>query len=189
MSTNNRLTLSLTALAVAAAAGCAHSAAAGPSATTEDITHNARANKQQLQATATPVAADASASDVQGQKDLQAAIDDLKGTQIFFGYDDDGITPEGRTKLATLGDILSRHPNLQIRVEGNCDERGTEAYNLVLGQRRADAARKYVMQMGARDNQVATISYGAERPMAMGHTEQAWKQNRRDDFVVVSGTN
>jgi peptidoglycan-associated lipoprotein len=174
------------ALAFIASAGCAHAHAAGPSSMTNDMS-GSHSKQLDMHAAATP--ASASESDIQGQKDLQAAIDDMKGTRIFFGYDDDGITPEGRAKLATIGDILYRHPNLRIRIEGNCDERGTEAYNLVLGQRRADSARKYLTSLGAGPQQVATVSYGAERPVQTGHTEQAWQQNRRDDFVVVAGQN
>jgi peptidoglycan-associated lipoprotein len=72
---------------------------------------------------------------------------------------------------------------LNLRIEGNCDERGSEEYNIALGQRRADAAKKYLLRMGERGTQISTISYGEDRPRAKGHDEDAWRQNRRDDFI------
>jgi peptidoglycan-associated lipoprotein len=72
---------------------------------------------------------------------------------------------------------------LHVRIEGNCDERGTAQYNVALGYRRADSAKKYLLQMGASENQITTISFGKERPRAKGHDEESWRQNRRDDFV------
>jgi peptidoglycan-associated lipoprotein len=75
-----------------------------------------------------------------------------------------------------------------VRVEGNCDERGAAAYNLALGSKRAASAKAYLVQMGARDDQITTISYGKEKPRVQGHDEQAWSQNRRDDLVPSRDT-
>src|SRR2546422_301333 len=75
-----------------------------------------------------------------------------------------------------------------IRIEGNCDERGSREYNLALGQRRADAAKKYLTDLGLAADRITTISYGKERPRAPGHDEEAWKENRRDDLVPSSQT-
>jgi len=77
--------------------------------------------------------------------------------------------------------VLTAHPELKVRIEGNCDERGSEQYNLALGQRRADAAKKYLAGLGVQSPQITAISFGAEKPKAQGHDEEAWKQNRRDD--------
>lgn len=128
-------------------------------------------------------------SDEGAAKELETALAAVQATAVLFGSDDATLTREGTEKLAAVGLILAKHPKLTVRVEGNCDERGTEGYNIVLGQSRAATARKYLLQMGARDGQVATISFGAERPKVTGHGETAWRQNRRDDIVVTAGVN
>ena len=107
---------------------------------------------------------------------------------IYFDYDKSDLKPPAEEFLSRLGDILARYPDLHVRIEGNCDERGTEEYNLALGQRRADAAKKYLMRMGAREDQVTTISYGKDKPRATGHDESAWRENRRDDFIPSQAT-
>ncbi len=128
-------------------------------------------------------AADAEA----GRKALDAALQALADTKVFFDTDEAIITPAGESALAAVGRILGQYQNLSIRVEGNCDERGTEAYNLSLGEKRAAAAKRYLVTMGATDGQIKTLSYGSERPKALGHDESAWRQNRRDDLVVIGG--
>jgi peptidoglycan-associated lipoprotein len=189
MGTNeHRMTVAV-GLGLMIGAGCAHARVAPDAASSSDTIRTDSASKQQIQASATPAQADATAEDQQAQKDLEAAVADLKNTRVFFGFNEDTLTAEGRGKLATMGDILARHAKLKVRIQGNCDERGTEAYNLVLGQRRADVARKYILSMGVKSGQVDTISYGKERPLADGHTEQAWKQNRRDEVVVEGARN
>jgi peptidoglycan-associated lipoprotein len=70
-------------------------------------------------------------------------------------------------------------------VEGNCDERGTNEYNLALGERRSDSAKSYLVSLGISPDRVETISYGEERPLAIGHNEDSWSQNRRDDFALI----
>ena len=118
----------------------------------------------------------------------QAALDDalarLSGVSVFFEFDQATLTLDAEEKLAAVGDVLRRHPLLSVRVEGNCDERGTDGYNLALGQHRADVARSYLLRMGAAPNQVSAISLGSERPRAAGHEESAWSQNRRDDVTA-----
>lgn len=79
---------------------------------------------------------------------------------------------------------LRAHRTAVITIEGHCDERGTREYNLALGDRRARAAKDYLMASGIDGTHVRTVSYGSERPFALGHDESAWKQNRRDHFVV-----
>ena len=80
-----------------------------------------------------------------------------------------------------MADILVKHPELKVRIEGNADERGSGQYNLALGQRRADSAKKYLDNLGVKTEQITAISFGSEKPKATGHDEEAWKQNRRDD--------
>jgi len=87
--------------------------------------------------------------------------------------------------LQEKAEFLKNNPDIRIRIEGNCDERGTSEYNLALGERRADSAAKFLVSLGISPDRIETISYGEERPLALGHSEEAWAQNRRDDFVVI----
>lgn len=107
----------------------------------------------------------------------------LRGTVIHFDYDADVLTAESRQRLDTLAEQLHRRPDLKIKISGNCDERGTEEYNIALGQRRAEVARKYLVQLGVQSSQISTVSYGAEKPVDTGKTEDAYAANRRDEFT------
>ncbi len=181
MSKNQRLVPVLAVFSLMAGVGCAHASGSSSGMAENQPARTQPKPKQQLQATAAP----SDGGDRQASIDLSNAIADLKDTRVFFGFNDDTLTDEARRKLSTIGDILEKHPNLKIRIEGNCDERGTEEYNLALGQRRADTARKYLLNLGVRDGQVATMSYGEEHPAVEGHTEQAWQKNRRDDVIAL----
>jgi peptidoglycan-associated lipoprotein len=119
-----------------------------------------------------------------GKADLDAALARLRDVSVFFEFDAATLTSDAESRLAAVGEVLRQHPGLNVRVEGNCDERGSEAYNLALGQRRAEAARRYLQQMGAAPGQISAVSLGAEKPKVTGHSEEAWAQNRRDDVVV-----
>ena len=117
----------------------------------------------------------------QGQADLDRALEQLRNVSVFFEFDSATLTRDAQDKLTTVGNVLGAHPELKVRIEGNCDERGSEQYNLALGQRRADSAKKYLDKLGVKSEQITAISFGAEKPKATGHDEEAWKQNRRDD--------
>ena len=103
---------------------------------------------------------------------------------IYFDFDKSSIKVDQRDRIKMNGEFLLQRPALRIRIEGNCDERGTNEYNMALGERRAMSAKKFLMNMGVAENRLKTISYGEERPLNRGHDEFAWSQNRRDDFVV-----
>jgi len=115
---------------------------------------------------------------------LQTAIKDGLVRPIFFNYDSADLTPESRAILEENSKYFRRYPNVPVIIEGHCDERGTEEYNLALGDRRAQSAKAYLVQLGISADRLETISYGEERPFAMGSNEAAWAQNRRDQFVV-----
>jgi len=83
--------------------------------------------------------------------------------------------------------VLAAHPRLEIRITGNCDERGSTEYNLALGERRAASAKRYLLAHGVAAARVEIVSYGKEHPLDPGHDEGAWAKNRRDDFVVTKG--
>ena len=123
-------------------------------------------------------------SDAQGQAELDRAMEALRNVSVFFEFDSSTLSSEAKDKLSAVGTVLAKHPDLKVRVEGNCDERGSEQYNLALGQRRADAAKRYLISMGAHDRQLTAISFGDQKPKATGHDEEAWRQNRRDDLSV-----
>jgi peptidoglycan-associated lipoprotein len=121
------------------------------------------------------------------QTDVQAlrqAIEEGLVRPVFFAYDRSELSAEARATLEENSRWFRRYPGARIIIEGHCDERGTEEYNLALGDRRAQAARDYLVQLGIDPLRIETISYGEERPFALGSNETAWAQNRRAHFVV-----
>ena len=110
----------------------------------------------------------------------------LSGPIAHFEFDQAQLTTESRQKLQALATAMKAHPAARIRIAGNCDELGTTEYNLALGQRRAEVARKYLVELGVADSRVETISYGEERPVAPGHDAESHAANRRDDASVLS---
>jgi len=111
-----------------------------------------------------------------------AAPDKLEA--IYFDFDKYVILPEGREALKRNAEWLQKNAGAKVVVEGNCDERGTNEYNMALGQRRADSAAKYLMDLGIAKDRVSTVSYGEEKPICKEQTEACWSKNRRDDFIV-----
>ena len=102
---------------------------------------------------------------------------------VFFDFDSTALKPEQRAVIETQGQFLASHPTLAARVEGNTDERGSSEYNLALGQRRAEAVQKALILMGAKPDQLEPVSWGKDKPVAQGHDEKAWAQNRRADIT------
>jgi peptidoglycan-associated lipoprotein len=102
---------------------------------------------------------------------------------VFFGFDDATLRPQDRSVVEAHGVYLWRYPELQVRIEGNTDDRGGREYNLALGQRRAEAVRAALRLLGARDEQIETVSFGEERPRRTGVDEAARAHNRRADIV------
>jgi len=105
---------------------------------------------------------------------------------INFQFDQYDLTEEARKLLTENAKVLSNHPSLKIQIEGHCDERGNNEYNLALGERRAASVKLYLIKLGVQENRLSTISYGKERPVDPGHTEEAWAKNRRCHFVILS---
>ncbi len=103
---------------------------------------------------------------------------------VFFDYDRSVIRAEAKKGLDQNVKWLKDNPNAKVTIEGHCDERGTREYNLGLGQRRAKSARDYLVSAGIDPKRIKTISYGKERPFALGHDESAWRLNRRAQFVL-----
>jgi len=105
--------------------------------------------------------------------------------KIYFDFDMAELKAEAREMLKKKAEWLKANPEYSLLIEGNCDERGTMAYNLALGERRAGAAMKYLVDLGVPAEKISTVSYGEEKPFDAGHDEEAWAKNRRDDFTLT----
>jgi peptidoglycan-associated lipoprotein len=108
------------------------------------------------------------------EEDLVANV----GDKVFFATDRSSLSPESQGTLDRQSAWLAKYGSDNVQIAGNCDERGTEEYNIALGQRRANAARDYLVAKGVASSRITTISYGKDRPTALGSNEDAWKQNR-----------
>ncbi len=106
---------------------------------------------------------------------------------IFFEYDSDEIAGEAESKLRLKAAVLAANPNVRLRIEGHADQRGSTEYNLALGQRRAEAVRAYLVNLGIDGGRLATISYGKERPLMEDEGEEAYARNRRAEFGITAG--
>ncbi len=104
---------------------------------------------------------------------------------IYFDFDRYTIKDESKDTLRQNAQWIKDHAQFHVVVEGHCDERDTQEYNLALGERRASATRQYLVSLGVPANRLRTISYGEERPAADGHNESAWSRNRRAEFLII----
>ena len=114
------------------------------------------------------------------QEDLVANV----GDRVFFDTDSSRLDSNAQETLARQAEWLAANPTVTVTIEGHCDERGTREYNLALGDRRATAVRHYLISLGVEPNRISTISYGKERPVALGSNEVAWSKNRRSVTTV-----
>lgn len=113
----------------------------------------------------------------------QVQLASCSAEAVLFDFDKYNIKPGEKAKLDAVATCLSGANAAPVRIEGHCDERGTEEYNLALGERRAESSRKYLVGKGIDPNKLSTISFGEERPVDPGHSEASWKKNRRAEFV------
>ena len=107
----------------------------------------------------------------------------LYNKTIYFDYDTSEIHPDYQAIVVSHGEYLAANPGMTVTVEGHCDERGSREYNIGLGERRADAVKRLLLAQGAASSQIVTISYGEERPAALGMDEASWAQNRRAELL------
>lgn len=103
---------------------------------------------------------------------------------VFFAFDSSSLSAEAQAALDTQVAWLKKHDDVNVIVQGHCDDRGTREYNLALGERRANAVKQYLVSQGIEESRISTISYGKERPAVLGNNEAAWAQNRRAITVV-----
>ena len=121
-----------------------------------------------------------------GSKNLDELNRQSPFAPVYFELDSFEISAEGRSVLQASAQVLKQQPTWQITVEGHCDERGTAEYNLSLGERRAIAAKTYLVGLGVAAERLRTVSYGKEFPFDPGHDESAWAKNRRAHFVITA---
>ena len=118
------------------------------------------------------------------QREARAARESFLNELIHFEFDKSRLLPEAKAILRVKAEWLKANPEAQAIIEGHCDERGTNEYNLALGDRRAQSAKTYLVDLGIAPERLTCISYGEERPLDPGHNEAAWAKNRRDQFVL-----
>ena len=110
----------------------------------------------------------------------------FKADTVYFDFDSATIKKNENQKLEEVANFFKNNTEDALRVEGNCDERGTEKYNLSLGERRALAVREYLANLGVDSRRVVTVTYGAAKPVDPGHNESAWKKNRRGELILLT---
>jgi peptidoglycan-associated lipoprotein len=146
------------------------------------------ANKEAVTSPSTPEAAPAPAApEAKSEEPKERATVSEAGLKpIYFDFDKSFIRDDARPVMQANADWLKANPNVKIKIEGNCDERGTIEYNQALGQRRAASAKRYLTDLGVSAGRISLISYGKEKPVCTDHNETCWQKNRRDDLVESS---
>jgi peptidoglycan-associated lipoprotein len=196
MSRTPLIVLSLVAVMVAAACGSkAEPAAAptpepvaGPDTAAERMAREAaeeeeRRRREEAERIQRQREADSLAALGRAGEEVRAMLSSM----VHFDYDRAEIRPDDAAALEAKVAILQANPNLRIRVHGHCDERGSDEYNLALGNRRATAVKAFLVNRGIDGSRIETQSWGEERPIAQGTEEGAWSQNRRAEFEIVAG--
>ncbi len=126
------------------------------------------------------------AYDTGENQEMRAAIQTISDSRVYFAFNKYNIENQYDSVLTREAEILKQYPSIRVRIEGNCDDRGTQEYNLALGERRARAAYDYLVAHGVNPGQLEMISYGKENPAVLGTGEAVWAKNRRDDFRVIA---
>jgi peptidoglycan-associated lipoprotein len=117
---------------------------------------------------------------MRNEAQLQAAL-----LKIYFDFDSFSLSTNARDTISKNSTLLKKASGIKLRIEGHCDERGSDEYNLALGEKRARAAMNYLTTLGIPAENISILSYGKEKPADPGHNEDAWSKNRRDEFIVV----
>jgi peptidoglycan-associated lipoprotein len=130
------------------------------------------------------------AAEARARAEMEARVNAARmafANVIYYDFDRSELKPEARTELDSKVPLLRANANVRIRIAGHTDERGSDTYNIALGQRRAAAAKRYLVDQGIAADRIETVSYGEDRPAAMGSMESAWSQNRRSEFEIIVG--
>lgn len=120
----------------------------------------------------------------EARQKIMAAKNKFLNEDVHFDFDKSNLRPEAQEILKSKAGWLRDNPDVNATIEGHCDERGTNAYNLALGDRRANSAKAYLVDLGIAGSRLTTVSYGEERPLDPGHNEEAWAKNRRAHFAI-----
>jgi peptidoglycan-associated lipoprotein len=120
----------------------------------------------------------------QASRDVVSERQSFVEEDVYFAYDSAALSMEAQSVLREKAEWLRVNPNISVIIEGHCDERGTNAYNMALGDRRAESAKSFLVNLGVSPSRLTTISYGEERPLDPGHNDFAWSKNRRAHFVL-----
>ncbi|MBW2063973.1 MAG: peptidoglycan-associated lipoprotein Pal [Deltaproteobacteria bacterium] len=123
--------------------------------------------------------------EIERAQQLRKGVLEFESEHIYFDFDKAELKPEARKVLVKKAEWLRKHPEYKVVIEGHCDERGTNEYNLALGERRANAAWRFLNALGISGERMSTISYGEERPLDPRHNPAAWAKNRRAEFKLV----
>ena len=118
--------------------------------------------------------------------EMRAAVQQITDGRVYFAFDKFNVENQYKEMLKQKSDLMKQFPSIRVRIEGNCDDRGTQEYNRALGERCARGAYEYLVMLGVNPNQLEMISYGKENPAVQGNNEAAWAKNRRDDFRVIA---
>lgn len=148
---------------------------------TEQVEYDASAAEEEAEATAEEAVEEEEAA---VKEEMQKAREAFVNEKIHFAFDKSVLTAEAREILRSKAAWLRNNPDSQVVIEGHCDERGTAEYNLALGDRRANSAKDYLVDMGIEASRLETISYGEEQPLDPRSTPEAWEKNRRAEFVI-----
>ena len=164
-----------------------------PSTSPEAVAAAAKARQDSIaavEAAKAAVVAKAKADSTARAEVVARAITATRSTvaeMIFFEYDQADLSAEARETLDAKLPILTANPAVRIRIAGHTDERGSDEYNIALGQRRAAAAKRYLVSQGIAEDRIDVVSFGEERSLVQGSDESAWAQNRRDEFEIIVG--
>jgi peptidoglycan-associated lipoprotein len=136
-----------------------------------------------------PTAVESTGGRVTGDEGMSAREAAIREAQsqlmtVYFDYDSYTLRPDAQATLRTNAGVIEKYPDVRVQIQGHCDERGSEEYNLALGDRRARAIMDYLVNLGIAPDRLSTITFGEERPVDPGHDEVAWSKNRRGEFVA-----
>ena len=118
--------------------------------------------------------------------EMRAAIQQISDGRVYFAFDSYKLDSKYKPVLETKANLMKQYPSIRVRIEGNCDERGTQEYNLALGERRARVVYDHLSTLGVNPSQMEMLSYGKENPAEQGSGQAVWAKNRRDDFRVIA---
>nr|WP_285905914.1 peptidoglycan-associated lipoprotein Pal [Pseudodesulfovibrio sp. SB368] len=173
----------LLVLALGAGAGCSKKTSTStPPGTQVEVTDESR--WAQPSTSGQPSVDEATLASEAERRAKAEAVQELTSVTIRFAFDSYELNTEARSILALKANIMRRFTDVRVVIEGHCDERGTEEYNLALGERRARAAYEHLVILGVDPSRMSIVSFGEERPLDPGHNETAWAKNRRAEFVV-----